>query len=75
MNKMKIINWIKWMYTEYDLKYAEREIRMFISRAEYLGLIDTLSASELKDYNDDKYKLGQDLDEYEEYLKENNDEI
>lgn len=70
MNKMKIINWIGWMYSDRELDNAHYEIYMFITRAEYLGLIDTLTASELKDYNEGKYELGKHLDEYEEYLKE-----
>ena len=30
MNKFKIVNWIKYVYTAYDLDVAQKEVFMFV---------------------------------------------
>jgi len=69
MNKLKIINLIKYVYTAYDLDVAQKEIFMFLKRCEAVGLITMLEYSELLEYSEGKYKMGKNLDEYEEWLK------
>lgn len=69
MNKFKIVNWIKYVYTAYDLDVAQKEVFMFLKRCEAVGLITMLECSELLEYSEGKYKLGKNLDGYEEWLK------
>lgn len=70
MNEFKIVNWIKYVYTAYDLDVAQKEVFMFLKRCEAVGLISMLECSELLEYSEGKYKLGKNLDEYEELLKQ-----
>ena len=69
MNKFKIVNWIKFMYTSYELDKAQSEIFMFLKRCEAVGLISMLECAALLEYSEGKYKMGKNLDEYEEWLK------
>lgn len=69
MNEFKIVNWIKFMYTSYELDKAQSEVFMFLKRCEVIGLISSLACAELLEYSEGKYKLGKSLDEYEEWLK------
>lgn len=73
MNKFKIVNWIKFMYTSYELDKAQSEVFMFLKRCEMTGLITDLECAELLEYSEGKYKLGKSLDEYEEWLKKQDD--
>lgn len=65
----KIISWIQFMYKNYELDKAESEIYMFLKRSEAMGLIDGYAVNMLLVYSRGKYKLGQDLNEYDEYLQ------
>lgn len=69
MNKFKVINWIQFMYKIYELDTARDEIFMFLKRCEMMNLLPDLEVKELLEYSEGKYKLGKELDEYEEYLK------
>lgn len=68
MNKNKIKNWIDWMYRETNKDHANNEIYKFLTRAEYMGLIDCQLTTELKEYNEYRVKLGEYVDDYEKYL-------
>lgn len=69
MNKFKIVEWIKFMYTTYDLELAYKEVYMFLKRSEAVGLISMLECDELLEYSLGKYKLGKYVDGYDEWLK------
>lgn len=69
MNKFKIVNWIKFMYTSYDLDVAQKEVFMFLKRCEALGFITMLECAELLEYSEGKYKLGKYVDGYDKWLK------
>lgn len=64
MNKFKIVNWIKFMYTSYDLDVAQKEVFMFVKRCEAMGFITMLECAELLEYSEGKY-----VDGYDEWLK------